>query len=376
MPENMNEVNQGYQVHQLQQSLTGYAPSVGPAAPPAYGGGAAPRSYGSTQQAQSGGYAGAGAQGAASGVGTALGIPDFSLMTDAQIDEYVRVHYPTYAWAFADPVIGKILRDAARAKTDPAEVESQIENTDWWKNTTITARQWQQLNQTDPATAKVKLQDKINEIANLNTEAQLGLSDQQIAWEANASLNLGWPDATLRQQLIKTAQMRPGWQQTLGGAGSLQATADQVRQIAAQYLMPIGADQAQLTATDIWSGKTTLDTVRGNYGAMATQAYGATNPQFADAISRGITPRAFIDPQIQMVASQLEMGADQIDPLDPRWSKIINYDNGNGQLRMMTVPEAGLFARQQPEFKTTQQANDKADARIAGLLQTMGAVKF
>lgn len=281
--------------------------------------------------------------------------------------------YPNLNWLMGDPELKWLLVGAMDPDTgyDANTFAAKLQNTNWYRTHTDTERQWLQFTIQDPASAEKAVQNKMATLGQTATDAGLKLSDAQLRWEATAANNLGWTDAQARQNLLQVAvnQDPSHWQET--HAGSIGTAVGQVKALAAQYLIPLSEQQAASYGEGIWLGNQTLDSLHGTFGAQATNAWGASNPALAQAITAGITPRQFIDPQIQGVAKTLEMSADQIDPMDPKWTPILNYNDGK-TTRMMTVPEAQQWARGQAAFRFTDNGRASAAQEANNLTQLMG----
>lgn len=344
----------------LGEDLSTSAPAPAPAPAPTY---SAPSTGGHVATT----YSGGGTAAPAAPVGGA--VTDFANMSDSEIRDYITLHYPSYAWALDIPDVAKVLFDGARQGLDPAMVQSQIEGTAWFKDTSATARQFIELGATDPATLNAKISDKALEIQQLAQQAGFSWMDQNVSTIfARGALQFGWTDAQIRQQILAKAS---SFSTTRPAGGTVASAAQSVKALADQYFLPLTDQQAYDYGQQIWGGSNTLEGVKAAMASQAQQSY----PWLADAIARGQTGRQFLDPQIQMVASTLQLNPEQVNPLDPKWSKLLSYQDDKGQLRNMTVPEAGLFARQQTEFRYTDQANAEADRRELSILNTMGAVK-
>jgi hypothetical protein len=309
----------------------------------------------------------------------------FQAMPEDQLVNYITQHYPDYAWAFNIPDVRGVLLDAARHPDDPnvsgpEAVQSRIRATNWYRTTSETQRQFTQLYATDPATLTRKIEDKKQQITNAAAAAGIDISTFDLGALANDSLMFGWDDSQIRQSLVDRARYTQGqggaYQPLTKSTGSIGQTIGQIQQLAAQYLMPFSEESAAQWATSIWDGRSTLEQLQGTFRQQALDAWGSRNPALADAIQRGIAPLDYLQPQISAVATTLQMGPQQIDLMDPKWSSILNYDDGTGNLRIMTVPESQLWARKQDQFRYTDQAKSAAHSNVNKMLETFGIKKF
>lgn len=283
--------------------------------------------------------------------------------------------YPQYAYMLNDPELRYLLianLDPSGA-FDSASFTAELLNTNWWKNNASSARNWAQQVGVDPATAEQHMQQKMVDVSALARSAGLQLSDAQIRWETSLALQQGWTDIQLRQNLLQTAVSAGQTRESTLSSGTIGGIGQQVKNLSAQYLLPITDQAAAWYAQDIWQGKMQLDDLKAQFGNAAKFTWAGKNPELAAAVDQGQTPRQFLDPQVQAVASQLEMSPDQIDLLNPKYSAMLNYTDKSGALRMMTVPEAQVWARQQDEFKNTNGGRQAASDLTLQLAQTFGA---
>lgn len=308
---------------------------------------------------------------------------DFSALTPEQLDNYVREHYPTYAWMLAIPDVGDILRNAFQHPDDPnvsgpEAVQSKIQSTNWWRTTSVSQRAYQQKYIQDPATLQREQADRYNTVHNWATSAGINITEFDLHQLADDSLAYAWDDATTRSSMLERVSLRDQATgvETKAPSGSIASTSAQIKALAAQYLMPFSDASANDWAKKIWAGTATMDTLTGTFSQQALDAWGGRNPAIADAINRGVSPLDFLQPQVNALASTLQMSPQQINLMDPKWNKILNYTDSKGDLRMMTVPEVEQFARNQHEYRYTDQANKDADSKINTLLRGLGAVKM
>jgi hypothetical protein len=167
--------------------------------------------------------------------------------------------------------------------------------------------------------------------------------------------------------------------QALGG--DLLAYADQVRQHARDYYIPVSDDFVVQWAKNMYAGKADPQALDAYLAQQAKIRFPTMAAQIGDTSmsgGAGMSPRQLFSGLQNEVAKQLEVDPTTIDMMDPKWSKLIDYvdpTDKSGTHRLMTYSEADQFARSQPEWQTTKGAQDQAYAMAAYLTQQMGAVK-
>lgn len=288
------------------------------------------------------------------------------------VEQDILQKYPQYAYFMNDPE----LRYLAIYYLDPAKpfdsgaYTASLMQTTWWKTHNGTQRDLIQQAALDPATVEQHMQVKIDQLRGFSMDGGLNLTEPQLRWEASLALQNGWTDTQAKRSLIEVAAQNG---QTGLYQGSIGNAAQQVRSLAAQMAVPISEQSVTYLAQNMWQGNTTADAIKTNLAQQAIHAYGMQNPELARALNEGQTVRGWLDPQIQSVATELEMGADQIDLTAPKWSPLLNYNpDPKVSPRVMTVPEAQVWARQQTEYQYTKGAQDKAYGIVDSLTKAMG----
>jgi hypothetical protein len=144
-----------------------------------------------------------------------------------------------------------------------------------------------------------------------------------------------------------------------GGAGagmSVEYLADQVKAMAAEQLIKISDDSAQMYANAINQGGLTADSLQATFTASARARY----PWALPALDAGVTMRDFTLPVRDQIAEELEMQPNAVDLLDPKWQSYLSVVDEKGNTRATTSTEVVKLARNAPEFKQTGRAADIA----------------
>lgn len=296
----------------------------------------------------------------------------------ADLADTVLQKYPQFAFMLQDPELRYLLfaNLDPQGTFDSTKFQAELMTTNWWKTHSASQRDWMKTVGMDPASAEQQMGQKMTQIRALVASSGLPLSEAQIRWESSLALQNNWDDMQLRQNLHMVAFSSAGATPTsVTQAGAIGTAAQSIRAMAADYLLPMSDETAGNWAMEVWDGTKSLDDLKGTLAHSSAFTWGGKNPELVDAMNRGITPRQFIDPQIQAVAKELEMSTDQINPLDPKWNGILNYQDPNNPKtppRMMTVPEAQTFARSQQAYRTTDGARQAAYDTALQLGQLMG----
>lgn len=343
--------------------------------------------------------------------------------------------YPSFAFLLNDPEIGPLLLDAINPDKgfDFPTFQAKIMQTNWWKTSSASQRQWETLLATDPATAQQQA-DQWKQTLKAEAQQQgVNLTDPQVEWMTAFYLPKGVAanDQQIIRDITRLYQDQPAgrtgvgandrWQQDLISEASrlgINLSDDQVNYLTNLYL-PMGVqandpailrDLAKLydTQPDIRTGVGNADTVKNQMQDIAGQYFrdlvqsdidewvpkilaGTADlegfktmvrnqarvdfPFYFEEINSGITPAQLFAQQRNAIASELEVDPSSIDMVhDARWSKVLGVPDTSGKVRPMTRQEAIQLARQQPEWKQTAGAQAQGADLTDTLLKTFGAI--
>lgn len=287
--------------------------------------------------------------------------------TDAAVMADLRARFPQLASVLDNPEVAQIIQDAASGGLSDAEVQGRIFNTNWWKTTSESIRTWDAKVSQDPASTNAQVKAKGIEVQNIASRYGVKFSTTDAEWAATQMLREEWsPDQTDRW--FGAIIRNEGY--TIG-PGSVQATMTQVKEQAQNYLVTMSDQDAFEYATRILEKTTSADAVATTLRTQAANRF----YWLKDQIGAGLTPRQLFTPVRQAVANVLEINEDDINLNDPRWS-LLSTPVGTGKdTRSMNFWEAQIWARKQPDWKMTKNANDSASKMAVGLLSSLGAIK-
>lgn len=280
------------------------------------------------------------------------------------IAQQAQATYGALGALFNIPELTPILTQAVQNGWSANLIQTKLMQTTWWKTTTASQRQWDQLVAEDPASTKSQVDSLVGNISTMLTKEGASMPAGTLQTLATTMLRNGITDQTTIQRMaLAQAQANPN------GGGLLGVDAGQIKATAAQYGLPMTDQVAAQYAQQIEAGTADHNTVGDVLKNQAKAAYA----HFAPQIDAGYTVRQILDPQIQAVAQNLEVSPNDINLLDPKWSNLASVSD-NGTTRSMTLSEATQFARQQPEYRKTASAMSQAAALGQQLLTTFGKV--
>ena len=288
-----------------------------------------------------------------------------------QLLSKIQQEYPQAIPLLSQPGVLQVYADAINNTWAPDRIQSALENTDWWKNTPDTARQWQALQITDPATAAQKLQqysEWIND-AMAQTGVKLdtagGMASPSFQFFAKA-VTQGWDQSRVKYELL--AQSNP----SANTGGDIGGNAAQIRALASEYALPMSDAAIMQYAKQMSQGAIDMNGVKGYIVSQAKSLF----PQLSAAIDSGVTVKQFAAPYVQMAQQELNVNPDSINFTDPKWMRLLNQvDPKTGQRAPMPLDQALQTMRTDPVYgyDSTHQAGADATALANAIDQKMGA---
>ena len=149
--------------------------------------------------------------------------------------------------------------------------------------------------------------------------------------------------------------------------------ADQLKQVASEYLVPISDQVIQQWGQNIASGQVDLN---GFTSYMKEQAK-SLFPGLTAAIDSGQTVKQYTDPYRQKAAQVLEINPDSIDFSQPQWEKALQQiDPKTGERVSMSLSDWGMELRSNPlyGYSKTQGAKTQAYDSVLNLATRLGAI--
>lgn len=276
--------------------------------------------------------------------------------------------YPDLAQYLDHPELGPILVTAAEKGWTPEKLQGAIRQTEWWASTLPSIREWDYLTATDPAAARERIQDKMDELSRAGWNYGFELDEAVLRGIAIEGLRQGWDDRTFNSSLLARAR-QSGIQ--VSPYGSLESTKMRVRELVNEYLIAVPPKMLDEIAWRVANGKMTLD---GLDQWARHQAKGQWRG-LSDHIDNGFTIQQYFSPVRQTVSQILGMNYEDIDLSSDRWSDLTQLvDDGSGGTRSMTSKEAANWARSQKEYRFTQEYQDRSSELAASIGEMFGFI--
>lgn len=274
-----------------------------------------------------------------------------------------------------DPTIGPILKQATKEGWDTQTLFNAVSKTDWWRKTDASARTWQAIRQTDPASWNSAVATASQELMRqMEALGIRGMSSAQLGQIAATAINTGKTDDTGHIQDANWARgaLAAQFHYNAQGAYTGEAGRDiaSLKQQAGDYLVPLSDQTVGKWTQQILSGAGTTQDFTQYLEQQAKSLY----PTISAAIDKGITPKQYLDPYAQMLQSTLGISPDSVNWMDPKWSKALNTTTTDGQRAPMSLSDWGTYLKSLPEYQTTPGANQAVGDLGTQILQAFGKV--
>jgi hypothetical protein len=295
------------------------------------------------------------------GAGGAAGtpeMPDPSAMETTDWEKAAAELYPSYyAIIRNNPEIRDLIR---RSIGPPAwsqeRFNAELFNTNWYKTTSESARQWEILSNQDPAEAQARVSTQAAEIRSTANFYGVSLSQEQITQLATDAVKFGF-----NLQQINDAI---GMKALEGGVEGISDLAQgyygqEMRRRLSNYGVTLSDTTFNQYLNQIAVGAESLDSFQDYAMTLGKSLF----PALADQFDAGRTFDQIVDPYKQTAARILEIAPDSVDFQQPQWQRALTQmDEGSSQQRMMSAREWGDYLRRDRSFgyEYTNDAKQKA----------------
>lgn len=264
------------------------------------------------------------------------------------------------------PELKRLLGQATANQWDGQLFQAHLKNTKWWKETSDPDRQAKIMAKQDPATYKATLEAARLQAQQAAVQMGATLSAGALSKLARNIVHFGWQGEHVQNflgQFIEFNEKKvPG-----GQAG---AAYQQLKQTAYDNGVSLSEQAIKTSAAYIVRGVSTMEKEMGNIRLQAAGKY----PGYADQIMAGANMSDVASPYIQAMARELEVPSTDIDLYNPRISSALTQLNDKGVPSPMSLTDFEVALRSDPQWRRTQNAQDKVFATGEQVLKDMGLV--
>jgi len=259
-----------------------------------------------------------------------------------------------YAIIESVPEIATLIENAVKGDWSDAKFEYELKQTSWFKTNSASARTWDTLKQTDPASAQQQIDKRSNDIRTLASNLGVNFDDATISRLSENSLRGGWDEQTLQNSVGAEAVKNTGTMSQL----STGFFGQQLKQTAAKYGVSLSEETFNGWTNRIATGKDNLQ----SFNTYALNTAKALYPGISAQLDAGQTFAEITDPYRQTAARILEINPETIDFGDPRWAQAVTFTTDRGEARPMNYNEWGKYLRNTRSFgyEYTTEAKQRA----------------
>ena len=265
------------------------------------------------------------------------------------------------------PEIKKLLLDAVQNGWSDNKFDYELKQTNWWKTTTSSAREWEVARQTDPASAQTQIDNRVASIREKALTRNLRLNDAALSKLAEDSIKFGWTELVLNTAITAEAL------KTTTGVSELRQgfIGQNIRTTASSYGLPLSD-----TSFNEWVGKiATGQENEASFQAWAMETSKNLYPSLSSGFDRGLTFKQMTDPYAQAASRILEIPTSQVDFTDPKWAQAFTARDDKGNQTQMSFGEWNDYLRTNAAFgyEYTDGAKERAYTVVNRLAELFGA---
>lgn len=288
----------------------------------------------------------------------------------AAILDQIKQNYPAFVPLLGIPDLAKIVIEASKPGNQwtSDQLQAKIQGTDWWKQTSSPARNWQVLQLTQPGEASRQSAQMAVQVHQLAATQGINLTPQDLGSLVQQAQSNQWNSAQLQQAIggqAKQGQLK---------AGTIQSTAMQLGQTAAQYGIPLSPHTSFQWAQKIAEGTATTD----GFTAYAKDQAKTLYPTLAPHLEQGMTVQQLADPYLQIAGTTLGVDPNSLELTNPKWMAALQAKGPDGKIvgpmsqadwtqKIMTDPTY--------QYDRSQNAHDNAVNLVQQLSTSFGFSK-
>lgn len=283
--------------------------------------------------------------------------PAIDTSDDAIRKKVLEMYGPGVYAYYNHPELGEFIRRAAEQGLPGPELERQLRATKWYRELSNSQRDFDVTKMIDPGTAASQVATKRSAMARRARMLGISVTEQELSKLAEDATRSNLSESEVDDLLFTYFDTEKAARSNKGLIGG---NVYRIKQMYAQYGMPISEDTAAQLARQLATGEMSQD---GLIGMLVDQTK-ARYPQMAGLLDQGITPKDYFSPIKETVARTLELNPESIDIFDPKYSGVLN----------MPLYDVQKWARSQNEWRYTDQANQQANQVADYISRTFGKV--
>ena len=278
--------------------------------------------------------------------------------------ELAETYGMSYAFFKSQPELFKMLNKAVEGQWQAPKFQAEIKNTKWWKTHSDSVRQAQVLQKTDPATYAATMEAARVQARQMAVQAGAIMSEKNVSALARNMVYYKWGEEQIQNYVGQYIKF--GANQVLGGMAG--QAAREIKREAYSLGVPVSSQSLLNNAQYLVRGITSMEKVAGGLREQAMGLY----PAFADQIKAGASMQDLAQPYAQTLAQELELPETDVDVFSPKVKAALNRVGADGKVSPMSLTEFTQFVRNDPQWRRTSAAADRASAVGRQVLADMG----
>jgi hypothetical protein len=257
----------------------------------------------------------------------------------------------------------KIFNKAVKGNWTSTKFQAALKNTNWYRTTSKSYRDYVFAKNDDPASMAAKINDTTAQIIDAAHTMGARLSYKQAAAVARNSISHGWSDSQVRDYLAGYVRMKNGV-----FYGEAADTAEALRETAWRNGLRISSATLQSYARAVSRGDASVD----EYKTRIRKSAASLAPDHADQLAAGQDLYDIAQPYMQAMASTLELPATDIDLFDRTIRGALSNRDSKGRPVTKTLWEFERDLRQDSRWLKTNKARDEMSSTARQVLSTFG----
>ena len=248
---------------------------------------------------------------------------------------------------------------------------ARLRGTDWFKKHSAAVRNAIMQETSDPATYKANVDQMFATVKDAYGAmfGRQGMDHKQLYAWAETAHRLGWSQAQLMDHITSSMNFKKMLRsKQLGGTAA--QTEGQLRALAEQYGVDLGAQWRANQVKRIMRGDDSIEGVQNRVRELAMREYKA----FSDAIAGGQTVQDIADPYIQKMASLLEMNPNDIGINNKLIQKALKQRTADGKPAAMDLNDFADLIRKDSRWQYTDNAREEMSSVVADIARAFGTL--
>lgn len=267
----------------------------------------------------------------------------------------------------SDPELANIYSEAVAGTWSTDKFQAALQNTDWWKANSDSARKMLQEKYSDPAQYQQDISNKTTQLTDLASKLGVHISATGLSSLADLALVTNMNDDQINGYMSKYLELSKQGHFS-GYAGQVELG---VREYAREMGVPLTDDYVERAVSGIVAGTDSLQARRANIQTISAQTF----PAYAQQINEGQTVGQIAAPYLATQAKLWETDPNKIDLFDPTLRGALQSTTTQGQ---NTVPsQMPLYdfekqLRSNAKWLSTNNAREAVTGAASQVLSDMG----